>query len=128
MPPAIAEAGCEREFSDAMAFAADAYDEIASEHPKEAQYVVPLAYNIRWHMTFNLREAYHMLELRSAMQGHIDYRRMAQEMFSQIEKVHPLLASGMKFMDMKEYSLGRLEAEKRIDRKLEEIGRKYAAH
>jgi thymidylate synthase ThyX len=126
MPPEVAEAGCEKEFRDAMAFSADAYDEIASEYPKEAQYVVPLAYNIRWHMSFNLREAYHLLELRSAMQGHIDYRRMAQEMFSQIEKVHPLLAGGMKFMDMKEYPLERLEAEKRIDRKLEEIGKKYA--
>ncbi len=128
MPPEIAEAGCEKEFRDAMSFAADAYDEIASEYPKEAQYVVPLAYNIRWHMTFNLREAYHLLELRSAMQGHVDYRRMAQEMFNEIQRVHPLLASGMKFMDMKEYSLERLEAEKRIDRKLEEIGKKYAAH
>jgi hypothetical protein len=61
------------------------------------------------------------------MQGHIDYRRMAQEMFRQMQEVHPLLSCGMKFMDMKEYSLERLEAEKRIDRKLEEIGKKYAA-
>jgi thymidylate synthase ThyX len=125
LPPEITEAGYESEFKDAMAAAADAYDEIAAKHPKEAQYVVPLAYNIRWHMTFNLREAYHMLELRSAMQGHIDYRRVAQEMFSQIMNVHPLLASGMKFMDMKEHGLERIEAEKRTDRKLEEIAKKY---
>ncbi len=76
-------------------------------------------------MTFNLREAYHMLELRSSMQGHPDYRHVAQEMFRQIQKAHPLLASGMKFMDMKEYALERLEAEKRIDRKMAEIEKKY---
>jgi thymidylate synthase ThyX len=126
LPPEITEAGHEKGYKEAMSVAADAYDEISAEYPKEAQYVVPLAYNIRWHMTYNLREAYHMLELRSAMQGHIDYRRIAQEMFNGIQRVHPLLASGMKFMDMKEYGLERLEAEKRIDRRMEEIGRKYA--
>jgi hypothetical protein len=31
----------------------------------------------------------------------------------------------MKFMDMKEYSLERLEAEKRIDKKMDEIAKKY---
>lgn len=126
LPPELAEAGLEKEYVHAMDEARKAYGAIAKKYPAEAQYVVPLAYNIRWYMTFNLREAYHMLELRSAMQGHIDYRRIAQMMFREIERVHPLLASGMKFMDMKEYSLERLEAEKRIDRKMEEIGKKYA--
>jgi len=126
LPKEIVESGYEKEFKHAMDTAKDAYREIAKKYPKEAQYVVPLAYNIRWYMTLNLREAYHTLELRSAMQGHIDYRRIAQEMFRQIEKTHPLLASGMKFMDMKEYSLERLEAEKNIDRKMAEIGKKYA--
>jgi len=126
LPKEIVESGYEKEFKGAMDAAKDAYRQIAKRYPKEAQYVVPLAYNIRWYMTLNLREAYHTLELRSAMQGHIDYRRIAQEMFRQIEKTHPLLASGMKFMDMKEYSLERLEAEKNIDRKMAEIGKKYA--
>jgi thymidylate synthase ThyX len=104
----------------------NAFEQIAKKHRREAQYVVPLAYNIRWYMTLNLRQAYHMLELRSGMQGHTDYREVAKRMFSEIEKVHPDLASGMKFMDMKEYALERLEAEKRIDRKMEEISKKYA--
>jgi thymidylate synthase ThyX len=76
-------------------------------------------------MNLNLREAYHLIELRSAMQGHIDYREIVQKMFGQIEKVHPNLAKGMKFVDMKEYALERLEAEKRIDKKMEELGEKY---
>ncbi len=125
MPKEIAEAGCEREFQGAMDAARKAYERIALKHPKEAQYVVPLAYNIRWYMTFNIREAYHMLELRSSMQGHQDYREIAQEMYREIGKVHPHLAQGMKFMDMKEYGLERLEAERRIDRKMAEISKKY---
>ncbi|NYZ74576.1 FAD-dependent thymidylate synthase [Candidatus Micrarchaeota archaeon] len=125
MPKEITEAGYDKEFKDAMDRAKDAYGQIAKKYPKQAQYVIPLAYNIRWYMTFNLREAYHMLELRSSMQGHIDYREIAQKMFSEIEKVHPSLASGMRFMDMKSYAFERLEAEKRIDRKMEELAKKY---
>ncbi|HSB47386.1 MAG TPA: FAD-dependent thymidylate synthase [Candidatus Bilamarchaeum sp.] len=125
MPREIVEAGYGKEFTDVMEGAKNAYEAIAEKYPREAQYVIPLAYNIRWYMTMNLREAYHMLELRSGMQGHADYREVAQQMFREIERVHPALASGMKFMDMKEYALERLEAEKRIDRKLEEISEKY---
>ena len=125
LPKDITEAGYENEFKEVMDKAKNAYSEISKEYKKQAQYVVPLAYNIRWYMTFNVREAYHMLELRSAMAGHIDYREVAQEMFRQIEKAHPRLASGMKFMDMEAHSLERLEAEKRLDRKMAEIKKKY---
>jgi thymidylate synthase ThyX len=127
LPPEIVEAGFEKEFTNVMEEAKNTYDQISKKFKKEAQYVVPLAYNIRWSMTFNLREAYHMLELRSTMQGHIDYRKVAQDMFREIERVHPNLAKGMKFMDMKEYSLERIEAEKKIDKKMEEIKRKYGS-
>jgi len=127
LPEELVEAGYGKDFSDAMDNAKNAYEEIAEKFRKEAQYVMPLAYNIRWYMSFNLREAYHMLELRSSMQGHPDYRKIAHDMFREIEKVHPKLAAEMKFMDMKEYKLERLEAEKRIDRKMEEISKKYGS-
>ncbi|MBN1169593.1 FAD-dependent thymidylate synthase [Candidatus Micrarchaeota archaeon] len=127
LPSELVDAGYENEFKSAMEQAKNAYEEIEARFRNEAQYVVPLAYNIRWYMTFNAREAYHMLELRSSMQGHIDYRRMAQEMFRKIENVHPVIAKGMKFMDMNEYGLERLDAEKRIDKKMEEIKKKYGS-
>lgn len=125
MPHEIKTAGFEKEFNAVMDKTKEAYEKIVKKYPAEAQYVVPLAYNIRWYMRFNLREAYHLLELRSAMQGHRDYREIAQQMFREIKKVHPTLAVGMKFMDMKEYEFERLEAEKMIDKRLEEIANKY---
>jgi thymidylate synthase ThyX len=127
LPPEIVEAGLEEEFTKVMREAKKAYETISKKYKKEAQYVVPLAYNIRWTMTFNLREAYHLLELRSTMQGHPDYRKVAQQMFNEIKRVHPGLAKGMEFMDMKEYGLERLEAEKKIDKKMKEIERKYGS-
>ncbi len=126
LPAEIVEAGYEKEFRDAMDAAKSAWERIAARHPREAQYVVPLAYRIRWQITLNLREAYHLCELRSMRQGHIDYRIIAQKMFKEIERVHPLFAEGMTFMDMKKYEFERLEAEKRLDKKIEEVEKRHA--
>ena len=125
LPEEITDAGYESEFRDAMDAAKNAWGDIASKHPLQAQYVVPLAYRIRWQMGMNLREAYHFCELRSAVQGHIDYRRVAQGMYREIARVHPSLAKGMRFMDMGEHEFERLEAEKRLDRKIEEAKGKH---
>ena len=38
---------------------------------------------------------------------------MAQQMFLRVKEVHPLLAGFMKFVDLEEYPLGRLESEVR---------------
>ncbi|MFA6531207.1 MAG: FAD-dependent thymidylate synthase, partial [Candidatus Micrarchaeia archaeon] len=106
--------------------AKNAFDEISVKFPLEAQYVVPLAYKIRCYMTMNLREVYHFCELRSMPQGHIDYRRIAQGMATEVKKVHPNLTANMKFVDMSEQGLERLEAEKKTDKRIEEIEKKYA--
>jgi len=51
----------------------------------------------------------------------IDYRRVAQEMYKQINKVHPNLSKIMKFVDTKEYDLERFESEKRTEEKRKKI-------
>jgi hypothetical protein len=38
-------------------------------------------------------------------------------MFGQIKLVHPLLADGMKFVDLEKYELERLSAEKNAEKK-----------
>ncbi len=80
----------------------------------EAQYVIPFGYRVRYDVQINLREAYHWIELRSAPQGHPDYRRTSQEMYRAIQAVHPLLAEPMSFVDMTpDVPIGRLRAEMR---------------
>ena len=78
---------------------------------------MPFAYRIRWRIKLNLREAYHLIELRAAPQGHPTYRAIAQAMFREIERVHPTLAAGMRFVDLNDYALERLAAEQRLDAK-----------
>ena len=121
----ITEAGLEKEFTEAMAKASSCFDGISKKMPKQAQYVVPLAYKMRWYAKMNLREVYHLCELRSSQQGHPDYRRVAQEMYRKVLQVHPVLASQMKFVDLKDYGLERIEAEKKTDQKIRELKKKY---
>ena len=88
--------------------------------PEEAQYAVPYGYRMRYNIQLNLRQAIHLLELRSSPQGHPDYRRTSQDMFREIHRVHPLLAETMKFVDLTpDIPFGRLRAEMRKARKQE---------
>jgi thymidylate synthase ThyX len=124
LPKEIVDSGHEGEFRNAMEAAKNAWGAMAKTYPHEAQYAVPLAYRIRWQMALSLREAFQFCELRSARQGHIDYRRVAQGMYGEIKRVHPSLARHMKFVDMNDYEFERLEAEKQLDKRIMEMGRK----
>jgi len=116
-PDEIEDASLGVEYHQTMSRAADAFETIAKEFPHEAQYVVPMSYNIRWYVHINLRALIWLTEIRSTPQGHTGYRRIAQEMFRKVEAAQPLLAKYMKFVDLNEYSLGRLSAEQRQEDK-----------
>ncbi|HKY09358.1 MAG TPA: FAD-dependent thymidylate synthase [Candidatus Binatia bacterium] len=123
-PPEIEEAGFKGAFDECMKRAADLYERIYGDLPSEAQYVVPFAYKIRWYMKMNLREALHMVELRTMPQGHPDYRFICQEMWRRIQEVHPALAEAGKFIDWQKYRLGRLQSEMRTEFKKSTIENK----
>lgn len=109
------------DYAQCMDRAAELHAKLSSEMPAEAQYVVPFGYRVRYNVQMNLREAYHWIELRSAPQGHPDYRHTCQEMFRAIQAVHPVLVEPMKFVDMiPDVPLGRLRAEMRRARKANE--------
>jgi thymidylate synthase ThyX len=110
-----------------MERAKQAYEEIYKEFPKEAQYIVPFGYRIRWYINLNLREIFHLTELRSSQQGHPDYRRVAQTIYKKVKEVHPFLTEYLKFVDMKDYDLERIEGEKFIDKQIEEVKKKYGS-
>jgi thymidylate synthase ThyX len=116
------------DYERCMERAAKLYDALFQDLPAEAQYAVPFGYRVRYNVQMNLREAYHWLELRSAPQGHPDYRHTCQEMFRAIQAVHPVLVEPMKFVDMTpDVPLGRLRAEMRRARKANAASPKIAA-
>ena len=75
-------------------------------HPLEAQYAVPLAYRVRTLWTLNLRELFHVIELRSGKQGHASYRRIAQGLYRSAGTVHPWLKDLIR-VDLNDYALAR---------------------
>ncbi|MFA6429967.1 MAG: FAD-dependent thymidylate synthase [Patescibacteria group bacterium] len=58
----------------------------------EAQYIIPMAYRKRMLVSWNLRELFHFIELRSGIKGHPEYRRVAQEVWRTLEDTHPTIA------------------------------------
>ena len=120
VPPEIAELGMDVRFRMAIEAAAEAHVRLQRDvGPALAQYVVPLAFHVRWYFRVNLREVYHLCELRTTPQGHPDYRWVAQEMFRLVSLVHPQLARYARFVDMGPGDeLERRKAERRIDEKL----------
>ncbi len=121
-PPDLVACGVAETFNAALEQAATTVTAIQADLPDVAPYAVPFAFRVRWRIKLNLREAYHLLELRSARQGHPGYRAIAQEMYRQISGVHPALAAGMRFVDLQDYALERLVAEQRLDAKLHARG------
>ena len=121
LPKEIETVGLEKDFKECMNNSKITFEKIRKKLPEQSQYVVNFAYNYPYFMKLNLREACHLIELRTIPQGHIDYRRVAQEMYKQINKVHPNISKIMKFVDLKEYDLERFESEKRTEEKRKKI-------
>lgn len=113
IPPEIQNTPYEEEYSYALHQAKEVYDIIAAELPEEAQYIVPMAYNIRWYFHINLRALQWLCELRSSPAGHPCYRYIAQAMARQICDVFPAFERFLKFVDYEGYELGRLDQEQR---------------
>ncbi len=125
-PPGLRELGLAADFERAVEAAATTHRNLERELGAAlAQYIVPLAFHVRWYFRVSLREVYHLCELRTTPQGHPDYRWVAQQMFLRVQEVHPRLAAYARFVDMGERDeLERRESERRIDEKLSALDRR----
>lgn len=120
VPPGLVDLGVAERFTAAVEAAAAAHASLERDAGSAlAQYIVPLAFRVRWYFRANLREVYHLCELRTTPQGHPDYRWVAQEMFRRVAEVHPRLARYARFVDLgRGDELERRQAERRLDDKL----------
>src|SRR5688572_18218809 len=119
-PDAIDEAGARDDWERALDDSAALHDAVMAAGLREAAaYAVCMAYRVRFYMEMNAREAMHLIELRSAPQGHPSYRRIAQTMHTLIaeEAGHRAIAAAMTFADHSEVALERLEAERAAERR-----------
>jgi thymidylate synthase ThyX len=119
MPEQVVEAGLDDRFAGSMARSAELYGDLRPVFPERAPYALCLAHRLRYVLDMNAREAMHLIELRSGIQGHQVYRRIAQEMHRLIAEQagHTILADAMIFVDYTVPDLERIEAERRASRR-----------
>lgn len=122
-PTLVSEAGLDTLFEECFEISMKLYHSLLEAgYEDEAQYATLLGHKMRWKLTINAREAYHMIELRTSPQGHPGYRKLAQQMYEKISEVHPLIAAGMIFVNKGEDpELTRLAAERATQFKLEHL-------
>jgi thymidylate synthase ThyX len=118
-PDELGDAGVLPEWTRVMEDSAALHDALAAETPAVAPYAVAMAYRVRFYMELNAREAMHMIELRTAPQGHPAYRRICQAMHHLIgeQAGHRALAAAMRHADHSGAEAGRLDAERASERR-----------
>jgi len=89
-----------------------------------AEYVTLFGHKIRFMIGMNLREAQHLLELRTVPQGHPNYRRVCQVIHNEIKNRAPWIeeAGLLKYVDHNQYHWARADAEARQSQKAMERG------
>jgi thymidylate synthase ThyX len=119
-PEAVADAGVLDDWRGVVEASAELYDAVATAGwNAAASYAVAMAYRVRFYMHMNAREAMHVIELRTAPQGHPAYRRVCQEMHRLIAEQagHRAIAAAMQFADHTAVELERLGSERALERK-----------
>ncbi len=123
VPKLIEEAGLTEQFQACFDTSLKLYGALQKAGYKlEAQYATLLGHKMRWKVTYNARQAFHMHELRTTSQGHPGYRKLVLQMHEKLAEVHPLLAEAMSFVNSDEDpALTRLAAERYTQFKLGQL-------
>ena len=123
-PAAVEEAGALDDWRRVMDRSAALHDRLQARGLADAApYAVVMAYRVRFYMEMNAREAMHVIELRTAPQGHPSYRRICQRMHDLIRTAagHTAIADAMRFADHSHVELERLQSERALERKRQSL-------
>lgn len=123
VPKLVEDAGLADKFEECFDLSFALYSRLqAAGFEYEAQYATLLGHRMRWTVTYNARQAFHIHELRTTPQGHPGYRKLTQQLHDKIAEVHPLTAEAMKFVNQDEDpELTRLAAEQYTEFKLKQL-------
>lgn len=124
IPDLIKEAGFSDLFEECFATSSALYTLLAnSGFALEAQYATLFGHKMRYRFLTNLREAFHLIELRTGPDGHPGYRKICNQMFELLRTKYPRFAKAMQFVNQREDpALVRLAAEMATQFKLEKLG------
>lgn len=123
IPELIEQSNLVDKYERAFELSLELYSYLQSNgHQLEAQYATLLGHKMRWKVTYNARQAFHLHELRTTPHGHPGYRKLVNELHDKLTEVHPLIGEAMIFVNKDEDpELSRLAAEKYTQFKLQQI-------
>lgn len=126
VPQLVEEAGLTEDFEACFDISLKLYSVMQKAgYALEAQYATLLGHKMRWKVTYNAREAFHLHELRTSPQGHPGYRKLVMQMHEKLAEVHPMMAEAMQFVNTDEDpELTRLAAERYTQFKLQKLDKK----
>jgi thymidylate synthase ThyX len=99
MPPEIKAAGLSEQATALVARADALHAWLEENYPALSEYAVLHGHKMRWLLGMNDRALMHMLELRTAPQGHPHYRRTCQLLHKAAEDLYPERAKQMSFVN-----------------------------
>ncbi len=107
VPLMLVEAGLGDLYCKALDLVQQLFLKLEADSPALAQYVVPLAYRVRFYQKQNLRAAIWEGDLRTTSQGHPDYRVIEQAKCAELLTAMPFLLPFLNHVDMNDYSFAR---------------------
>lgn len=123
VPDLVREAGMKERYIACMEASAALYERVKEAgFASEAQYALCMGFKMRYSFIANLRELFHMLELRTSPQGHPGYRNLCNAMYQELLRVYPISAAAMRFVNQTDNldELTRMASERETARKLAE--------
>lgn len=123
VPELVDQAGLTDDFEECFAISLKLHSLLQQAgYALQAQYATLLGHKMRWKVTYNAREAFHLHELRTSPQGHPGYRKLVQSMHEKVAEKHPIIAEAMRFVNTGEDpQLTRLAAERYTQFKLSQL-------
>ncbi|NMP24279.1 FAD-dependent thymidylate synthase [Sulfobacillus harzensis] len=97
VPPEIAELPWAKHYDAALA---RHYESLKDYPADERPYLLPLAALRRVLLRMDFAEAAYLIELRSRSSGHFSYRRIANQMFGELERAFPEMAKAVRVTPM----------------------------
>jgi thymidylate synthase ThyX len=120
VPAELVWAGLDKRYTETLESVVPLFKKLEAYSPELAQYVVPLAYRVRFQQYQNLRQFFWEAELRTGPQGHPNYRFIEQKKFRLLKDKLPLISKAM-IVDMNDYSFARRGTEEAILAKEEKL-------
>lgn len=116
MPWELKDAGLTDYAEKALAAAENLYQYLARHFPAEKEYAFLQGHKMRWYLGMNDRALMHMLELRTAPQGHPNYRMACRELHKLAAARFPDRMAKMFFVNHDDiyWSRGDSEARQRV--------------